>query len=363
MKNSRNAFRPTVPVHGDDFFGRVEELRAISQRLINGQSVLILGERRIGKTSILTHLHQDLSILEGVPRMWHEDDPSLSNIIEALSINLPKSLKLRAHSTTDSNRHHRLLKGLSLSDRKLLVYINDLDGLLYAANEESDQVQGFLRLLIDRGHTIACATSYRNLDHFAGDPANPPLFNVFFPITLRGFTYDEAGHFLRTVSDRSGDLLQEEECAFLIELAGLVPHHLQLVGFELFSSGEFVGSFGGKRLELLTKSIDRFVESRRDVWGYQIHNLPEEQAAQLAHAAAASESLDDHASGYLVERGILDHGDEQFKTMGTVFGEFVRHFPSFEVGDSPSRLQSLFGRLSETAIKSVVEGAIKAYFH
>ena len=40
------------------FFGRKEEIHHIINRLRNMQSVSIVGEQRIGKSSLLYHLHQ-----------------------------------------------------------------------------------------------------------------------------------------------------------------------------------------------------------------------------------------------------------------------------------------------------------------
>ncbi|MBC8492402.1 MAG: ATP-binding protein [Chloroflexi bacterium] len=38
------------------FFGRRQEIRAISNYLLNGDSVLLIGERRMGKTFLLYHV-------------------------------------------------------------------------------------------------------------------------------------------------------------------------------------------------------------------------------------------------------------------------------------------------------------------
>jgi len=55
----KRLFVTGVPVTGNDFAGRKQELRAIRHFLQNGQSVVVIAPRRFGKTSlILTILHE-----------------------------------------------------------------------------------------------------------------------------------------------------------------------------------------------------------------------------------------------------------------------------------------------------------------
>ena len=65
------AFNPHRTVFGQDFFGRKEEINILSKRLTHGQSVLITGERRIGKTSLLSHVHRVQNIFsKDTPQIW-----------------------------------------------------------------------------------------------------------------------------------------------------------------------------------------------------------------------------------------------------------------------------------------------------
>ena len=58
----KRLFVTGVPVTGNDFVGRNEELRAIGHSLQNGQSVVVIAPRRFGKTSLI------LTILQGLQR-------------------------------------------------------------------------------------------------------------------------------------------------------------------------------------------------------------------------------------------------------------------------------------------------------
>ena len=62
----RNAIREP-----DYFFGRTQETREILNYLARGQSVSIVGPRRIGKTSLLLHLSRSLEKIKTDPAAKH----------------------------------------------------------------------------------------------------------------------------------------------------------------------------------------------------------------------------------------------------------------------------------------------------
>jgi hypothetical protein len=61
MSQSKNPYRPAGPLHeGDLFVDREREIDQIVQAFKRNQSVSIFGKRRIGKTSLLFHLKENL---------------------------------------------------------------------------------------------------------------------------------------------------------------------------------------------------------------------------------------------------------------------------------------------------------------
>ena len=67
MPRARIEFNPNRVVTENQFFGRESELDDLAKRIIHGQSVLITGERRIGKTSILKKAYDSIKPDEGAP--------------------------------------------------------------------------------------------------------------------------------------------------------------------------------------------------------------------------------------------------------------------------------------------------------
>ena len=64
-ENLRNPYKNRGGLTRDnDFFGRTNELHEIFSRIVEGQSVILIGERRVGKSSLLNapNLASDLTI-------------------------------------------------------------------------------------------------------------------------------------------------------------------------------------------------------------------------------------------------------------------------------------------------------------
>ena len=60
MKNTKRLFTTGVPVHGKDLAGREKEKESIKRLLKHGQSVILHGPRRIGKTSLALSVLDEL---------------------------------------------------------------------------------------------------------------------------------------------------------------------------------------------------------------------------------------------------------------------------------------------------------------
>jgi hypothetical protein len=351
-------FRPSGPVSGDTFFGRTDEVHKLRQYVNNRQSVLILGERRIGKTSLLIHAYKHLNLLNNFPKVLYGGAPSSAAdlaeyILDHLNIAIDQRSPLKQLEAT--------LSDYSKAGRMLAIYINDVDDVLRGPEDGIEVLQRLLRSMIENNQSVTCATSFQNLDRLAAKSSTPPLFNVFTPLTLRGFKHDEAVDFLQTASERSGDILEVNECEFIITLVGLVPFNLQRFGFELFSRNGFVNSKGTERLNHFTECIDPYIEMQRTIWNDQLRFLSESHTTSLINAAYRNELKDNQYSTYLIERGFLDDGERLFATMGMLYAEFLRSVLSIPAKDSPNKMKTFFGELSRTAVNTAVDAAIKAY--
>ena len=103
-----DAYASSIPVHGQDFFGRQEDLGVLRNQIDRGEFVGIYGLRKIGKTSIVDHLSRSsladytavakvdlqssIAVEENDCRwLYWELEKSLAEHLQALDLNAPPS--------------------------------------------------------------------------------------------------------------------------------------------------------------------------------------------------------------------------------------------------------------------------------
>ena len=347
-------FRPSGPVYGDTFFGRSNEIRKLQQYVEANQSVLILGERRIGKTSFLTHAYKSLGLLENQRHVWYEgpsDLPYFANVLLPEFGDLDPTTKPFEKLFSEANK--------PANDPKIALYLNDIDEFL-RRSDELDELQRILRLLIDNGHTICCATSFQNLDFLVSHHSTPPIFNVFSTITLAGFTNEDAVTFLAHASQQSGDEFSDAEIQLIIKIVGLVPCNLQRFGFHLFLNQSFRGSSDSERLDCFSRAFDDYLNNRRQLWAHQLEFLSDDDIQLLLNAVNSSE-LDVNRCSNLIGRGFLDVGENRFATMGSIYPEFLRSATPMHTENSTGDRKRWVGDFGGHAVKTAIAETIKAF--
>jgi len=354
-------------VHGESFFGRTHEIADLTTRLRHDQSVLILGERRIGKTSLLTHSREHLDLF--APETPIIDIAtfacrSASQLADAIIRSLKLQHPVRASARRDSiDLCVDLLASLKRRGKRVVIFLNDLDDALYHYQENVEEghvLRNFCRSIIDAGHCLACATSFRELDQLDAASHQAPLFNVFHCLTLRGFAPEEALFFFSQASAQSGDQLQENECVFFADLLGVIPFHLQVAGFNLFSQEGFVGSTGSQRLSFLTNAVDLSIRELHEHWCHKLDHISIDQRRSLFATARTGKVELSADTTYLTTRGILDIGDNPFQSMGGAFREFMAGFSEEHAGKAGFWTNLMQGVIN-TATKTAIETAVKGY--
>src|ERR1043165_4373102 len=95
--NAVSRFVAGPAVSGDVFYGREKELSEAGQRAARGMSTLFIGHRRIGKTSLLRQIGQNIGIAELSTALFlyldaetiHGEDPNafVSDLVAAIRVN------------------------------------------------------------------------------------------------------------------------------------------------------------------------------------------------------------------------------------------------------------------------------------
>jgi hypothetical protein len=225
----------TVITNPDEFFGREQEIGEIVSRLRAMQSLSVVGERRIGKSSLLHHLYQTgwLKIDDPAYRFLYLDlsDARFRAAAGFLRAILQR-LELDADAVGPDKSLNRNLTAFSeqieaqeRDGRRIVLCLNEFEATFKHPVEFTDDFFDHLRSQIDhRKLAVVTATRTPLQDLCLEGKLTSPFYNVFTVIELGAFTDEEVRKFLE--HHREKVFFTEEEMKFINSY--LDPHPLKL---------------------------------------------------------------------------------------------------------------------------------------
>lgn len=234
------------------FIGRRLEVDQIQSRLLNAEfeSSAIVGERRIGKTSLLKYLARPEVIAQAGFSLDHYVfiyldlqiiDPSKTptdfwkRILQALKrhINEPT-----LHELIDDIRQEEIIDAFILDD--LFTSIDDLDLHIVLLLDEFERVTqnevfdvdffSGLRAIAIHHNLALIPSSRRELIELTHSKAvqDSPFFNIFSNVTLRPFTQDEVDDLINRYLRGHQIVFAQSDVDYLLKIAGPHPYFLQI---------------------------------------------------------------------------------------------------------------------------------------
>ena len=285
-----------------DFYGRTAPTEQILGLLRNGQSVSLIGPRRIGKSSLLLHichtavrqpyqLHPPHALFVMVDCQELGGSPA-DEVYDTLLVGLYETaeqaqIPLPPYEDRQQGTYRALDRTLSKLSRQGINVVVILDEFeLLAANEQLDPYF-FARL---RGLTTKYGLAYltasqRPLFAITADEAilSSPFFNIFVTLALGLFTPAEARGLLEERLAGTHVTFAPTVQDHLLALVGPHPFYLHIAGyhaFPIFSHNPTADP----------SQIDKAVELEADSHlAYLWQNLTEEERYALAAAAGPTE--------------------------------------------------------------------------
>ena len=242
------------------FFGREREVEQIFSRLRNAEfeSSSLVGERRLGKTSLLKYLahpavcqrygldpnkylfiYVDLqSIDENTTpvRLWQRllrqiasccSDPQVKQILE----------EVYQDQSIDNFLIQDVFDAIDAKDQYVVLLLDEFERVTKSPNFNDAFFYGLRSLAIH--HHLSLITSSRceliELCH-SPDVRSSPFFNIFANINLGLFTKDEALNLISQSLDGTGIKFTEAEITTLFHIAGYHPYFLQAACSLLFNT-------------------------------------------------------------------------------------------------------------------------------
>jgi serine/threonine-protein kinase len=315
------------------FSGRKNQVEQIYSAIVTRQSRSVVGERKLGKSSLLTYVMQPTVMqdygldparhifiyldLEGMtsatrPEFWLE-------IVEQCYQRLgDEQLRRRfdRHLEQDEEMRfttvRRLLRRVRDANLQVVCALDEFECL--AENELfTPTFYGELRSLASEMGVVYLTGSKRSLYDLTYHHSNvlsSPFFNIFSELPLGLMSADESRQLLRQISALGSTPLDAETIAYALELAGPHPFFLQIAGHCLVEHD-------GRPSQA---ARDSFMEKVEDHFRYLWSQLNErEQGALVSSDSAPSVIIKP-----LLDRGLLRRAGQQVRLFSQSWAEFVQ---------------------------------------
>jgi hypothetical protein len=281
----------------ESFFGRSQELDRIYSLVESAQQVSVVGDRRIGKSSLLYCL-----TLPEIQARYAQYDLSqhIFVYIDLLRCNkytpeeFLRYLLLELRKTTQNhfkltipirsfNVEHfsRAIDRVMDLNKKLVFLLDEFDYV--SQNEHFDlDFFNFLRSIANnRALSFITASTKSLLDLCDKLVISSPFFNIFTVLRLGVLTLDEALELIRIPSELAGYSIRDDE-EFILELAGKHPFLLHLACF-LFFEACTSSSHGPLDHQTIQAA---FNQQAHDHFKYAWEALDKEEQLQVRKAAS-----------------------------------------------------------------------------
>jgi AAA ATPase domain len=360
------------------FFGRECEVKQIFARLQNKEfeSSSVVGERRIGKTSLLNYLadpgiravqslgpehcsfiYVDLQMVDatmGPEELWRRlltlmrrqcQDTEIGKLVAALE----GRKRLRTFDLDEffqqvDDRGHRVV-----------FLLDEFDWVTTNENFGPDFYFGLRSLVIS--HEVALVTSSRlELIESCHSPAvrSSPFFNIFANINLRQFSLEESQLMISRSLDGTAVRFSTAELEQVLDLAGLQPYFLQTACWLLYESHQADLAAAARSVFLAerfrTEAIPHFVDYWDNSGDYEKIVLTAAASLERTSVAGQGFSRDEllgvFARGarcveHLEKRGLIMSRDGRYRLFSSVLGPWILDQIAAELSEEQSYQQWL----------------------
>jgi len=238
------------------FFGRKEEIRQIVNRLLSSahESTSVVGERRIGKTSLLKHLDtpdvaEGFGLLPDQYCMIYIDFQGLTDITPQRfwqrilqkmerSICLPDLVKeikqLRQQGDLDLFDLEDLFERIADAGLTIVLLLDEFEYVTQNPNFGTDFFGGLRALAIHQNLPLVTATRRALVDLCHSEELKgSPFFNIFANVVLKPFSRAETEDMLDSYFANTEIQVTNKGKESIVQLGGGYPFFVQIAGHYL----------------------------------------------------------------------------------------------------------------------------------
>jgi serine/threonine protein kinase len=240
----RNPYLNRVMIKNpDEFFGREREIRKIYSRLDapHPQSISVVGERRIGKSSLLNSIYHRANRRKHMQN-YHDAIFIFLDFQGSAELDVPRFIDflfnvfsyetqlgreyLKKGQTLDQLR--AAVEQLHAEGRRIIILMDEFELITRNSNFDAGFFS-FLRALANNYRVAYVTSSCDELQLMCHnkDISDSPFFNIFSNLPLRSFTPEAAMAMISTPSAAEGVPLNKH-AGKIIDMAGYFPLYLQI---------------------------------------------------------------------------------------------------------------------------------------
>jgi hypothetical protein len=260
-----NPFIYGKPVPVEQHINRQQELRTLFSRLRSGESTAIVGEPRIGKTSLLrclvspavqqewlgAHAEALIPVELDVYEEWLSPEKTpldfWQRVLGRVRIALPDETTQWQISLVEKNQYgsatlSNFFRELGRRDRRVVLLLDEFDALLTHPNFCTAEFLGGLRSIVTHTDGLQAITanimsvSEMNRCSEAVNPLGSPFFNSFTEVNLRPFSAEDTDKLLELALAESEVRFNPGDRAFITWLSGRHPYRVQVAGASVFDA-------------------------------------------------------------------------------------------------------------------------------
>jgi hypothetical protein len=352
------------------FLGRAREVEQIFGRLRNEEfeSSSLVGDRRIGKTSLLNYLadpgvrakhsfppdlyifvYADLQMVDetmGPVQLWqwflklmrrHCKDRGIDDLLAALEHD----------DRLDTFALDELFQAVDNKGRNVIFLLDEFEHITANDNFGPDFYYG-LRSLVIRHRLALVTSSRRELIELCHSEAikSSPFFNIFANINLGPFSQTDADRLIHRALGRKSVRFSESEIEQVFDLAGLHPYFLQAACWMLYESHrEALGDEA--RAKLLKEQFDQEAAPHLDDYWDNSEDyekivltaaalLEQRTRPDREFSAADLRALfarSDPAVKHLEKRGLLMYENGRYRLFSSALSPWILYQITAELGE------------------------------
>jgi len=323
----------TMVLEPDEFFGRADELRDLYQRILRRQSVSLVGERRVGKSSLLNALRfqrtrPEYDIPDAIKFVYF-DMQFVSGDEQSVIERLLDLIEDETGVREGSGRRRDIEPTLKTIQRRSMALVLLLDEFnLLTENPNVPSTFYDLLRAIAGAFPVSYVTAYREgtvdalvagLREYGG---LSPFMNIFGVVYVGPLKAEDADALVLDLAMDAGIEFSAEEVGRIQEIGGQLPFFLQIAAYHAFEAKRRGGRIPWAQVEAAFR-----VESEHHLQ-FLWSRLPVAEQTLLraicARAASAWNDLQhDRAFMELKKKGLLIETPDGARLFSSVFRQLI----------------------------------------